>query len=123
MPDGRLHGRRILIVEDEFLQAMELDTALREAGAEILGPAASVTDALCILANGVLPDAASLDVNLDGQSVYPLADALASHGVPFVFTTGYDKPTIPASYVRNRCLKKPVDPETVIETLGKLLAD
>ena len=121
MPDGTLQGRRILVAEDEYFLADELHGALRGAGAAMLGPVASVRNGLHLLATGPAPDAASLDVNLGGEGVYPLADALIARAVPFVFTTGYDQVAIPGRYAGIRRLEKPVEPETVIAALEALL--
>ena len=104
MPDGMIRGRLILIAEDEYFLADELDRVLREAGAEMLGPVASVEGGLLILAACPVPDAASLDVSLGVETVYPLADALIERGVPFVFTTGYDQAAIPNAYAHIRRL-------------------
>lgn len=121
MPNGTLQGRLILVAEDEYFLADELDRMLREAGAEMLGPVASVEGGLRILASSTVLDAASLDVNLGGETVYRLADALVARAVPFLFTTGYDQGAIPASYAHIRRLEKPVEPKTVLMELEKLL--
>ena len=121
MSDSVFQDRRILIVEDEYLQADELNALLEDAGAEMLGPVACVENGLRILSGGQVPDAASLDINLCGEAVYPLADALIACAVPFVFTTGYDQAAIPAGYAHIRRLEKPAEPETVLMELAKLL--
>jgi AmiR/NasT family two-component response regulator len=88
---GKLSGKRVLVVEDEALVAMLLEDELRDAGAEIVGPAASLGHALRLIdraaADGGL-SAAVLDIDLDGRHVEPVADRLAALGVPFVFATG-----------------------------------
>ena len=88
--DALLQGLRILIVEDEVLIAMLLEQELCNAGADIVGPAASVAEALALIdaEQGAL-SAAVLDINLRGEMVLPVADRLARLRVPFVFTTGY----------------------------------
>ena len=84
MPDAP----RILIVEDEYLIALELESALRAAGYRVLGPAADVRAALELLAVE-RPDAAVLDVNLAGQWVTPVAEALQAISVPYILASGY----------------------------------
>ena len=121
MPESLLKGRRILIVEDEYFLADELQIMLEDEGAETLGPVASVEAGLRILSAGQVPDAASLDINLCGGTVYPLADALIARGVPFVFTTWNNQAAIPAAYAHIRRLEKPVEPEMVLKELAILL--
>jgi two-component SAPR family response regulator len=87
--DGaELSGRRILVVEDEFLLAMELEALLERRGCTVLGPVPSVGQALALL-DGEPPDVALLDVNLKGERATPVAAALIDRGVPFVLITGY----------------------------------
>jgi len=85
-----LQGWRILIVEDEAQVASLLEEDLLGTGAEVIGPAGSVDEALLLIAaaEGRL-SAAVLDFNLNGTMVSPVADRLAALGVPFVFATGY----------------------------------
>ena len=79
---------QILIVEDEFVIAMELALTLRSAGYEVLGPALSVSEALRML-RAERPDAAVLDVNLAGEWVTPVAEVLRAMFVPFILASGY----------------------------------
>ena len=85
-----LQAWRILVVEDEALVASLFEDDLRSTGAEVIGPARSVDEALLLIAaaEGRL-SAAVLDFNLNGTMVSPVADCLADLGVPFVFATGY----------------------------------
>ena len=85
---AELAGLRILIVEDEFLLAMELETLLQRGGCTVLGPASSVGQALAVL-DGEQPELALLDVNLKGERATPVAAALQARDVPFVLITGY----------------------------------
>ncbi|MGH6895389.1 MAG: response regulator [Geminicoccaceae bacterium] len=85
-----LSGRRILVVEDEFLLAMELEALLERRGCTVLGPVPSVGQALAML-DGEPPDVALLDVNLKGERATPVAAALIGRGVPFVLITGYSR--------------------------------
>ena len=84
---GDVRGLRVLVVEDAALLAWELDAGLTEAGAVVVGPAADVDEALGLLDQPI--DAAVLDCNLNGESVRPVAEALAARGAPFLFATGY----------------------------------
>ena len=77
---------RVLIVEDALLLALELEAGLTEAGAIVVGSAGDLTEAMGMV--GLTIDAAVLDANLNGESVRPVAEALAARGVPFVFATG-----------------------------------
>ena len=85
---AELAGHRVLIVEDEFLLAMELEALLKRNGCEVLGPAPTVEWALALVYNDH-PDLALLDVNLKGLRATPVAAALRDRGVPFVLITGY----------------------------------
>lgn len=82
-----LDGKRILVVEDEPLIAMMVEDMLAELGAQVIGPAGSLAEALLLAEEQI--DAALLDVNLEGERVYPVAERLTVRGVPFVFATGY----------------------------------
>jgi CheY-like chemotaxis protein len=84
-----MKGLRVLLVEDEGLVAMMLEDLLEDLGCEIAGSLASVGAALAWIEAGGSADVALLDVNLNGEHVFPVADALRAHGVPFAFATGY----------------------------------
>jgi CheY-like chemotaxis protein len=108
VPD--LTGLRILVVEDEYLIAMDLADRLADLGAEVIGPAGSVTEALAIVgAKGNRIDGAVLDVNLRNEHVYPVANALTARGVRFIFASGYDVGMTPAAYADMPRQVKPVD--------------
>ena len=121
MPDGALLssliGRRILVVEDDFVLADDLHDELKAQGVEVLGPVATVTAALRLLRDGALPDQAILDVNLGGEMVFPVADALRGRGVPFVFITEYDHVDLPQAYAGVTCCEKPTDMPSLLRTL------
>jgi DNA-binding response OmpR family regulator len=82
-----IRGVRVLIVEDAVLLALELEAGLTEAGASVVGAAADLQEAEEMLSRTF--DVAVLDANLNGQSVAPVAKALAARGTPFIFATGY----------------------------------
>ena len=90
---------------------------LRERGIEVVGPVGTVKDALALIAQGERIDGAALDINLRGETVYPVADALRSKGVPILFTTGYDPISLKPGYADVPCLQKPVSIERLIESL------
>ena len=90
-PEGGVpHGLVVLVVEDEFLIAMDLEAMLTEHGWRVLGPAATVAMALSLLEDGEMPDVALLDLNLRGETVVPVAEVLRESGVPIVLASAYD---------------------------------
>jgi CheY-like chemotaxis protein len=113
-----LNGRRILVVEDEYMIAADLSLSLEELGAVVVGPAGSVADALALAAGEPELDAAVLDVNLGSEKAFPVADALLARGVPFVFATGYDDWIIPAGYQDAPRFQKPVDTRALARILS-----
>lgn len=114
-----LAGRRILVVEDEMLVLMNIEMALEDLGCAAISVAATVAEALSLL-DGPRFDAAMLDINLDGEKSYPVADALARRGIPFAFSTGYDDHGQRADFADRPVLRKPYlrgDLAAVIEGL------
>lgn len=104
-----LAGRRLLIVEDDFLIGMDFATSLEELGASVVGPVGNVDDALDLIAETKELDGAVLDLNLGGEMSYPIAEALAERDIPFVFTTGYDKAHIAPRFSEVIRCEKPVE--------------
>jgi two-component SAPR family response regulator len=116
-----LAGRRVLIVEDEFLLAMELELLLLERGCLVLGPVSSVDHALALL-DGEPPDAALLDVNLKGERATPIAAALIALGVPFVLITGYARPQLSEPELRDAPrIDKPVSSRALCRAMTEVL--
>jgi CheY-like chemotaxis protein len=113
-------GRRVLLVEDEIILAWMLQDMLVDLGCVAIGPAATVGQALAMIDAEAI-DAAVLDVNLNGHMSYPVADALVARGVPFVFSTGYDKDGLPERYRTVQVLQKPYHPSALGDALTKLL--
>lgn len=111
--------RRVLVVEDEELVALELSSELSRLGWAIVGPAATVAEAQALLSGPL--DAAILDVNLRGRPVYPIADALADRQVPFVFCTGYEVVDPDGRFADVPVIRKPANPAAVSAALAEML--
>ena len=109
--------RTILVVEDEPLVAMVLESIIEDMGASLIGPAASVEKALALIDGGGFIGAL-LDVNLRGERVDAVADALAAKGLPFVFTTGHGIDGIPAAHRHRPMLSKPFRDTDIIAALN-----
>jgi PAS domain S-box-containing protein len=116
---ANLRGARVLIVEDAVLLAMELETGLSDAGAQIIGPAYELEEALALLDQPI--DAAVLDANLNGHSVTPVAEALLARGVPFVFATGYGEAAGAPGGFDAPVIRKPYDVTQVAAAVSELL--
>ncbi len=114
----RLSGRWILVVEDDYLLAAELAQGLRKEGARVIGPVPSITAALHLIRTAPKMDGALLDVNLQGEMAFPVADALLARGVPFAFVTDYSKHLTAARYTGVSSLEKPVNLDEVTAALG-----
>lgn len=112
-----LAGRRILVVEDESLVAMLLETILEDMGCTAVGPAATVDEGLALVADGARLDAALLDVNVAGRQVFPIAQALRDRGVPFVFSTGYGEGGLPDEWRGQTTIQKPFTEAAVRDAL------
>jgi DNA-binding response OmpR family regulator len=118
-----LQGKRILVIEDEYLVAQVVIDYLEDAGAEVVGPFGRIDDALAFIDNHHFTlDAAVLDVNLHGQKSYPIADALAANNVMFVFATGYGGETLDSRYLHFRRCEKPFNQQALIAALCKSCA-
>ncbi|WP_160936867.1 HWE histidine kinase domain-containing protein [Teichococcus coralli] len=124
-PAAGLRPRRVLLAEDEPLVAMELETQLHALGFTVVGPAASLSEALRLASEEALLDAAVLDVNLRGQAVFPVADLLVRRGVPVVFATGYG--ALPGGWAtgggqgRTALLRKPLTQGALAAALRTLM--
>jgi CheY-like chemotaxis protein len=106
-----------MLVEDEALVAMMMEDLLTDLGVEVVGPFSTLAEAMVAAQRDNFFDAAILDVNLDGGTVYPLAHLLAERAVPFAFVTGYEPSTIDARFRSVPVLQKPVERQS----LGELL--
>ena len=116
--NGEIEPQTVLVVEDEFFIAIELESVLTRSGFDVLGPASSVDQALDLL-KSQRPDAAVLDVTLGGEKVTPVAVLLKQWGVPFVLASASD----PAELARHDVLAnvpnlgKPTDMERLVEVV------
>ncbi|WP_342740609.1 response regulator [Bradyrhizobium sp. B117] len=119
----QLTGRRILVVEDEYFLADDIGKTFRALGAEIAGPVGHLEDALKILHDGSVLDAAVLDVNIRNEMIFPIARELKARNIPFVFTTGYDKITLGLEFQDVPLLEKPIDLPAMARKLAALIAD
>lgn len=118
VPD--LRGLKVLVVEDELLVAMVIEETLAEFGCVVAGVAATVAQALGQVQAVADLDAAILDVNLGGEKVFPVADALRARKVPFVFSTGYGPADLAQRYPESRLLGKPYTPDALAAALAAL---
>ena len=105
-----LIGRTLLLVEDDYFVADDFARSLEAAGARVVGPAATVPDALDLISRTENLDGAILDINLRGAPSYEVADALCARGIALVFATGYDRHVVPTRYAEIPVCEKPIDP-------------
>jgi PAS domain S-box-containing protein len=116
----RLDGKRILVVEDEPLVAMDLESSLTAAGCEIVGPAGTLDKARPLIAEAHC-DAALIDVNLAGQPIDELAAALTRQNIPFAFVTGYGPEALPRAFQEAVVLRKPFSEDQLLAVVELLL--
>jgi CheY-like chemotaxis protein len=109
--------RRILVVEDEALIAMDLERIVRRAGCEVLGPVGRAEEALRLAAEERL-DAAILDIELSDGDSFAVADALARRRVPFVFVTGSAPAALPERFRGRPLIRKPYNAAKLAAMLG-----
>ena len=119
--NNSLLGLRVLVVEDEVFVAWLLEEMLTGLGCIVVGPAARVEQALTMIETAVPFDVAVLDINLNEEESYPVADALATRSIPFVFSTGYDKDSLPDGYQNFPILQKPYEQKQLGEALIRLV--
>jgi CheY-like chemotaxis protein len=115
-----LEGRKILVVEDEGPIALNLASAVTQAGGVVVGPAASVAASFALMADHSL-DGALLDIRLRGETSFPLADVLAVLDIPFVFVSGLSSALMPYTHRERPLFDKPYDARDVITTLAGLV--
>lgn len=119
-PGRRLTGARILVVEDEFLIAMQIQSIFEEEGAEVLGPYHTLSDALKHVKTEDIT-AASLDLNLGKDVATPIAMTLQRRGIPFVFYTVQTGDPVLAQWQHVRLIQKPAAPEDLLDAMIALV--
>jgi len=107
----------VLIVEDEALVALNLESMLEEIGCAVVGPVLRY-EAAAALAEEVSADAAILDVNIGGRKVFPIAETLLARKVPIIFATGYGREGLPPEWQDFPVIQKPY----TLENIGEALA-
>jgi CheY-like chemotaxis protein len=117
---GQPAGKRILIVEDELMIRMLLEDMLGELGYTIAAEVGRLDEALRAV-NNIELDVAILDVDVGGEPISPVADALAARGTPFVFATGYGERGLPEAHRDRPILKKPFQLDGLKQTLEKAI--
>jgi CheY-like chemotaxis protein len=113
--------QRVFLVEDELMIRMLLEDMLDELGYEVAAQAARIDEALDTAKTAEF-DLAILDVNVNGHSIGPVADAIAARGIPFVFATGYGERGLPEAHRDRPALKKPFQVDGLDQTLRSALA-
>ena len=121
MNDSSQEQPRVLVVEDEYLIRMLLEDMLADLGYAVAAAVGSIAEARAHAATGDF-NAAILDVNLEGQEIFPVADMLAERSLPFVFVTGYGERSLPERYRDRPALQKPFQAEQLDAALSELLA-
>jgi CheY-like chemotaxis protein len=116
----QLSGALILIAEDETLIGLDLKDTLQGAGCRTLGPFRTVQPALDMLPSHDVA-AAVLDINLNGERVFALADALSVANIPFLFVSAYDPSVVPVAHRDRPFLRKPFLPAELLRELAHLI--
>ena len=117
-----LSGLTILVVEDEFLAALEMKDMIEDRGGSVAGPVGRLEGALALARSEPL-DAGVLDVALNGVTSFPVADALIDRAVPVIFATGYAAETFPDRFASTPKLTKPVSRKTLERAFRAVLPD
>lgn len=116
-----LAGKRVMLLEDEAIIAFAVEDMLIDFGCTVVGPALRLDEALKLAASAEI-DAAVLDVNINSERSYPVAEALKRRGVPFVFATGYDREGLQWRGAEPEVIAKPYRREQLEAALQRLLA-
>jgi CheY-like chemotaxis protein len=114
--DSLLRGLRVLIVEDEIAILLLVEELLASLGCKVAATACHIAPAFATARDGAF-DAAVLDINIAGETVYPVAEALVARNVPIVFSTGYGVQGVEAAWRDWPILQKPYRAEQLADAL------
>jgi len=118
---GKLTGSRVLIVEDEFIIALEIQSTLEEAGATVVGPALTLSAALEYVARENI-SAAMLDIRLGSDCAAPVAAALAERHIPFLFYTGQPAgDPVRRAWPQVKALSKPASSDEIVQAVADVI--
>jgi DNA-binding response OmpR family regulator len=117
-----LGGKKVLIVEDDFLIAQDLRAVLRSAGYKVCGTVATSAAALQFLVGAERPDGVLLDVSLGDRDASPVAQLLTSQGVPFMLVTAYERQQLPSAMRGRPLVAKPYSAETLVAMAARTFA-
>jgi DNA-binding response OmpR family regulator len=115
-----LKGIRVLVVEDEYFIAILIEEILESAGCIVMGPIPRLPEALDAVDHEDY-DVAVLDVNLAGERINPVADALSERNVPFLFVTGYGANALPSGYAQRPHVCKPFRMADLLAAVSNLV--
>ncbi len=122
MIGNALTGQSILIVEDNALIAMNLEDILRDAGADVIGPIATLSEAERTATDAVVTGAV-LDIMLEAEEVWPVARILAERGIPFIFSSGhFEQDTLPLEWAAHKIVTKPARAQDIVKSLHRAIA-
>ena len=113
-------AQRLLVVEDELLVALDIESILSDAGLIVIGPASNAAEALELIAD-TQPDAALIDANLSGEPIDAVAQLLSDRHIPFAYVTGYGRESLPAKHPAP-IVSKPFDADQLLAAARRLLA-
>ena len=118
---AELRGHKIMVVEDDALVALDLETMLLNAGCEVIGPLARLDQAFPVAVKEEF-DGALLDIHLRGELVYPVADVLVAREIPFMFLSGYSYRDLPRRFSDRPLWSKPYMTKTLLVKLAEVVA-
>ncbi len=117
-----MRKRRALVVEAELQVGLEIESTLRGAGFDVLGPVTTVEEAVQKVLEESF-DVAVLDANLNGRKVGPAAESLIERRVPFVVVSEYAREHLPLALAHAPLIAKPFDPDSLISVVERLCRD